>query len=88
MTCKDCMYARSTITDGIIECRKHWFFMSSEDVICSEFKLKKIEDVTPVGSICKYVLKGSCYTCVNRDLPLNSSICVECGISRKNYKLL
>ena len=32
------------------------------------------------------MLSGDCNVCINRELPSNSATCVECGLSRKNYK--
>lgn len=31
-------------------------------------------------------MKGDCNICVNGKLPPDSAICVDCGLSRKNYK--
>ena len=31
-------------------------------------------------------MKGDCNICVNGKLPFDSATCVECGLSRKNYK--
>lgn len=33
-------------------------------------------------------MKGDCNICVNRKLPSDSATCVDCGLSRKNYKPL
>jgi hypothetical protein len=33
-----------------------------------------------------YEVKGDCNICVNGKLPFDSATCVECGLSRKNYK--
>lgn len=32
------------------------------------------------------MLSGDCNTCINGKLPSYSATCVECGLSRKNYK--
>ena len=32
------------------------------------------------------MLSGDCNVCINRELPSHSATCVECGLSRKNYK--
>lgn len=32
------------------------------------------------------MLSGDCNVCVNSKLPSYSATCVECGLSRKNYK--
>lgn len=32
------------------------------------------------------MLSGDCNTCINCILPSYSATCVECGLSRKNYK--
>lgn len=32
------------------------------------------------------MLSGDCNVCVNCKMPSYSAICVECGLSRKNYK--
>jgi len=32
------------------------------------------------------MLSGDCNICINGKLPSYSAICVECGLSRKNYK--
>ena len=31
-------------------------------------------------------MKGDCNICANGKLPVTSRTCVECGLSRKNYK--
>lgn len=31
-------------------------------------------------------MKGDCNICANGKMPPNSATCVECGLSRKNYK--
>ena len=33
-------------------------------------------------------MKGDCNICANGKLPSDSATCVECGLSRKNYKPL
>jgi hypothetical protein len=33
-----------------------------------------------------YEVKGDCNICVNGKMPSYSAVCVECGLSRKNYK--
>lgn len=32
------------------------------------------------------MLKGDCNICINGKMPSYSATCVECGLSRKNYK--
>lgn len=32
------------------------------------------------------MLSGDCNICINGKMPSYSAICVECGLSRKNYK--
>lgn len=32
------------------------------------------------------MLSGDCNICINGKLPSDSATCVECGLSRKNYK--
>ena len=32
------------------------------------------------------MLSGDCNVCINGKMPSYSSTCVECGLSRKNYK--
>jgi hypothetical protein len=32
------------------------------------------------------MLSGDCNVCINGKLPSYSATCVECGLSRKNYK--
>ena len=32
------------------------------------------------------MLTGDCNVCINNKLPSYSATCVECGLSRKNYK--
>ena len=32
------------------------------------------------------MLKGDCNICINGNMPSYSASCVECGLSRKNYK--
>ena len=34
------------------------------------------------------MLSGDCNVCINGKLPSYSATCVECGLSRKNYKLI
>lgn len=31
------------------------------------------------------LLKGDCNECINKCLPEDSIICIECGLSRKNF---
>ena len=31
-------------------------------------------------------MKGDCNICANGKMPVTSRTCVECGLSRKNYK--